>query len=404
MNSDLSKTDLVPEMTLDGAVKSIEDNGYVLDLCVPVARGQRASSSASAAPTMTTFVKFSDAAKLLSPHLDHWQVGQIVRCRIKKVSDSGSTCKVSVDPVGIASSLLSLAANIDCVLPLHLVTCLITAVIPGQGLNVQFLGYFKGTIDLSSAVINGHDEKLCERFKAGQKVKARVLWYTLSSNHDSADGDDIVLAEKIFSLTLLEHCVKLVPSGLPSKLLSRTPNSTTESMEHLMRYNIGYIFQSVRIHRVDDNWGLFVICENGENGDSIVDDSEDSSADVRVTGFVHISAISDSHLPSISPDSGPYAIKTTHKARVVGISPVDGMLQLSLKPSVVEQMYMRPQDVPTGEIVSAEVIKLSSSGLFLSIFGGLDCVVWPQHYADVKLKHPEKKFKIGTKVTARVSA
>ncbi|KAG0146834.1 hypothetical protein CROQUDRAFT_62357 [Cronartium quercuum f. sp. fusiforme G11] len=402
LNSDLTKADLVPKITLDGTVKSIEDNGYVLDLCVPVTRAQQVSSSAT--PTMTAFVRFSDVVRLSSTHHNgqRWQVGQIIRCRVDKVPDNGSTCTVSIDPGTIASAMLTQAANIDCILPLHLVTCLITAVIPDRGLNVEFLGYFKGTIDLSCVGLDGHDKKLSERFKAGQKVRARVLWHTLSSHHGFADGDDIVLGEKVFSLTLLEHCVQMTPSGLPSKLLSGSSSSPKKNIEDSMRYKVGYIFQSIRVCRVEDKWGLFVVCVSGENGDPIPEQSDGPSTDGKVIGFVHISAISDSLLPSISLDSGPHAVGTSHKARVVGISPIDGMLLLSLQPSVLEQQYLRPRDVPAGEIVVAEVSKLSPSGLFLSIFGGLNGVVWPDHYADVKLQHPEKKFRVGAKLTARV--
>ena len=41
--------------------------------------------------------------------------------------------------------------------------------------------------------------------------------------------------------------------------------------------------------------------------------------------------------------------------------------------------------------------------MFLDISGNVDGVVWPMHYADIRLKHPEKKFKPGQVVKARVS-
>lgn len=40
--------------------------------------------------------------------------------------------------------------------------------------------------------------------------------------------------------------------------------------------------------------------------------------------------------------------------------------------------------------------------MFVAISGNVDGVVWPIHYSDIKLKHPEKKFKIGSSVKARV--
>lgn len=48
------------------------------------------------------------------------------------------------------------------------------------------------------------------------------------------------------------------------------------------------------------------------------------------------------------------------------------------------------------------VKRLTDSALFVSISGNVDGVVWPIHYADIKLKHPEKKFKAGATVKARI--
>ena len=48
--------------------------------------------------------------------------------------------------------------------------------------------------------------------------------------------------------------------------------------------------------------------------------------------------------------------------------------------------------------------KLSSTGLFVSISGNVDGVIWPNHYADITLKHPQKRFKDGATVKCKVGA
>ena len=40
--------------------------------------------------------------------------------------------------------------------------------------------------------------------------------------------------------------------------------------------------------------------------------------------------------------------------------------------------------------------------MFVIISGSVHGVVWPSHYADINLKHPEKRFKVGGNVKARV--
>ena len=48
------------------------------------------------------------------------------------------------------------------------------------------------------------------------------------------------------------------------------------------------------------------------------------------------------------------------------------------------------------------VKKLTDSALFVSISGHVDGVVWPKHYADIALKHPQKRFKPGGSIKCRV--
>ena len=48
--------------------------------------------------------------------------------------------------------------------------------------------------------------------------------------------------------------------------------------------------------------------------------------------------------------------------------------------------------------------RLTPQALFVSIGGTSDAIVWPIHYSDTRLKHPEKKFKPGAKVKGRVFA
>lgn len=48
--------------------------------------------------------------------------------------------------------------------------------------------------------------------------------------------------------------------------------------------------------------------------------------------------------------------------------------------------------------------KLTDKAMFVNISGSIDGAVWPLHYADIQLKHPEKRFKAGASVKCRVSS
>ncbi|KAJ3740306.1 hypothetical protein EV360DRAFT_57996, partial [Lentinula raphanica] len=91
-----------------------------------------------------------------------------------------------------------------------------------------------------------------------------------------------------------------------------------------------------------------------------------------------------------------------HRARVLGYYPFDGLLQLSLKPSILDRKYLQVTDVRVGEIIKGTIKRLSDSGLFVSLSENVDGVVWPNHYADILLKNPSKRFKIGATVKCRV--
>lgn len=91
-----------------------------------------------------------------------------------------------------------------------------------------------------------------------------------------------------------------------------------------------------------------------------------------------------------------------HRARVTGYIPFDGLLQLSLRQSVLSQAFLNVSDVQVGSVVKGTIKALTSNALFVSMSGAVDGVVWPDHYADISLRHPQKRFKVGGPVRCRV--
>jgi rRNA biogenesis protein RRP5 len=111
--------------------------------------------------------------------------------------------------------------------------------------------------------------------------------------------------------------------------------------------------------------------------------------------------VSDDHVSSLS-SSGPWKIGSVHRARVTGHFLFDGLVQLSLKPSVLEQKFLKISDVEVGEVVKGTIKRLTEAGLFVSMSGNIDGVVWPNHFADISLKQPSKRFKPGASIKCRV--
>ncbi|KAF7799308.1 hypothetical protein EIP86_010540 [Pleurotus ostreatoroseus] len=347
VNEGLAKIDLKPGLTLSTAIKSVEDHGYVLELGVPEVAG---------------FLSFKDAAKESMIQKGQLRVGCLLDVSVLKMSGNGRTCTVSVIGESLKSSTLTEVSNVSSVLPGALVQGLITAVMPA-GLNLQILGFYTGTIDQFHLPPGDVDEN----FKIGQKVKARVL-YDISPSTPPR-----------FALSLAKHVVSLTSKSTDAS----EPGDGTVLQES---FSVGSIIEAAKVLRVESERGLIV-------------DVSDS-----VQGFVHlqISQVSDDHVPSLSPSSGSWKVGTVHRARVTGYYPFDGLLQLSMRPSVLEQKFLQVGEVKPGEVMKATVKKLTDSALFLSISGNVDGVVWPNHYADIALKHPQKRFKPGGSVKCRI--
>ncbi|KAH9486567.1 rRNA biogenesis protein rrp5 [Psilocybe cubensis] len=342
VNAGVSKSDLKEGFTITAAVKSSEDHGYILDLGIADVSGFLPQKEA-------------DKGRLNDAKLP---VGSILNVSVTKMSSNGRTCTVSTDASIFTSSCLSEISSVTSVLPGTLVQALITSVHP-HGLNLQVLGFFDGTIDRL------HLDEEPDSYKVGKKVKARILYEYSSSSPPK------------FALALVDHIVKLRARMGVGKNEAESGNSIQEL------YPVGTLLDAVKVVRLETERGLIAEIAPG------------------IEGFAHISHISDDHVPSLSP-SGSWKPGSFHPARVTGFFSFDGLLQLSLKPSIIQQKYFQVGDVEVGEVVKGTIKKLTDTGLFVSLSGGVDGVIWPNHYADIVLKHPAKRFKEGASIKCRV--
>ncbi|KAG8718425.1 rRNA biogenesis protein rrp5, partial [Ceratobasidium sp. 394] len=337
---------------ISGAINSVEDHGYTVD---------------SGLADISGFIPSKNVTN------KQFTIGQVVSTTVSKISETKRLATLSVKFEDVRAAALTEATSVHGLLPGVLVSVLVTAIVP-SGLNVQILGFFNGTIELF------HLPRGIEKFKLGDKVKARVLWDLPGSSPPK------------FALSLLPHVLGLVPaSTLPPPLLSsegepkkrKRRKEAEDGVKLAEAYPVGMILESVRVTRVESEWGL--VCQVGEG----------------VDGFVHISQIADSIVPQLSSTSGTWRVGSTHRARVTGHHSLDGLVQLSLQPSVLELVYMRAGDVNIGETLKGTITKLKENGLLVALSDKVTGFFWPDHYADIRLKHPECKFKQGATVKCR---
>ncbi|KAB5588082.1 RRNA biogenesis protein RRP5 [Ceratobasidium theobromae] len=359
INVGIGSGDLCVGFNITGAIRSIEDHGYVVDLGLADVSG---------------FIPYKDKPDSGAKRLT---IGQVVSSTVVKMSENKRLCTLSTRPEKLRSALLSEATSPRALLPGSLVSALVTAIVP-SGLNVQILGYFAGTVELF------HLPGSSTNIKIGDRIKARVLWDIPGSSPPR------------FALSLLLHVLQLTaatiqPAGPITKGSKKSKKQAIDATPPIPdaptlreAYPMGMILDVVRVTRVESEWGL--VCEVADN----------------VGGFVHISQVSDSLVPQLSSASGTWRVGSTHRARVTGYHALDGLLLLSLKPSIFELEYMQVADVTVGKILKGTIVRLRESGLVVALSDKVNGLVTPLHYSDIKLKHPERKFKEGATTKCRV--
>lgn len=351
-NTGLSSQDIVENTVVMASVSSAEDHGFIMDLGL------------SGADTRGFLSRKEVPSDLPETRM---QPGAVVMCLVTGKGADNKIIQLSAlqSKIGSIQNFASEATTIQTFLPGSAVELMVSD-ISKRGLVGKVMGSLDVTADLIHSGVGPKALDLEDKFKIGKKIKARVIC------------DFPTAKEPKLGVSLLDHVMTLTPqrtasAKLPLDLLP--PSSTVEKCT---------------VFKVDPEMGVFV--EVGVD---------------RVPGFVHISRLKDGKVDFLSETSGPFKLGTVHRGRVIAYNAIDGMYNLSFESSVLEQPFLRIEDVPVGAIVNCEVEKIiinqdGVSGVLVKIAEGIHGHVPEMHLADVRLQHPEKKFRKGLKVKARV--
>ncbi|WVQ75049.1 hypothetical protein IAR50_004658 [Cryptococcus sp. DSM 104548] len=345
VNSEVAKKDLEKGYLLTGEVKSEEDKGWTVGIGLDTEDG---------GSSVEGFVSKDDATKFNKTLVP----GQLVPSTISSITAGGRLVQLTLDPTELVRAQVSEVSTVGSLVPGHLVTALITAVVP-SGLNVKVAGFFDGTLDIAHLPLGEDDVE--EKYKIGKKLRARIIYDNLSADPRS------------FSLSALPHVIDLT-----------SPTQEGDSTPLELAIPIGKVYQSTKVTRVLNDWGVMVRTQDG------------------LEGFVHISHLADERIPVLSKAVPQFKPGTLHRARVIGHSPMDGVLLLSFEQSVLSQTFMQVTELKIGQQLKGVIRKLTDTMLFVNIHGNVDGIVQPNHYADIKLKHPAKRFRPDAAVKARV--
>ncbi|CAK1362185.1 unnamed protein product [Cercospora beticola] len=377
VNGGLPEESVVVNSTVQATVRSVEDHGLVMDLGL-------------ADDSVKGFVSKKELGSAYT--LEKIQDGQVMLCLVTGKGSNGKVLKISPDPSRMSLALgdkklptVNDAPSVDAFLPGTAVTVLITE--SGvQGIAGKIMGMLDVTADVIHAQVIGLEDKdVSKKYKVGSKVSARIIY--------AIPGDD---GARRVGISLLAHTLSLVPPpGRLPDIATKSLKAQAAELEQMLP--MSSIVEKAKITQVSPNKGLYLRISTKVGREERVS-----------TAFAHISQISDKRIDSLSSTSGSYTIDSAHKVRIIGYSPVDNMYYVSLKQSVLDQAFLRLEDLIVGDLVNGTVDKIilggttGVTGILVKLSDNITGLVPEQHISDAQLKNPERKYREGFPVKARI--
>jgi rRNA biogenesis protein RRP5 len=373
VNGGLAEDKFVVNSTIQASVRSVEDHGIVMDLGLPDAS-----------------VKGFISKKELGSTCNITQVseGQVMLCLITGKGSNGKVLKLCPDTnkfaVNLPNNKLPIvvdAPTVDAFQPGTAVDVLVTDC-DGRGVVGKVMGMLNVTADVFHSGAYA-EEDMAEKHKIGSKIKARII-YALPQD----DGSRRV------GISILDHMLALLPP--PAKLAENSNSKVRAQATDLhQRIALSSTVEDAKVVRISAERGLFLTLPISGNHEK------------PAAAFAHISQVSDSRIDSIST-SGPFKVESTHKARIIAFNPVDNVYYVSLKQSTLNQAFLRLEDLTVGGVVKGTVDKLilggkkGVTGVLVKLSDSISGLVPEMHLSDAQLSHPERKYREGFPVKARV--
>ncbi|XP_006273719.2 protein RRP5 homolog [Alligator mississippiensis] len=274
------------------------------------------------------------------------KIGQYLNCLVEEVKNNGRIVRLSVGRSEVAAAIATEEQNwtLSNLLPGLVVKAQVQKVTP-YGLTLSFLSSFTGIVDFMHL-----DPKKAGSYSQNQTVKACIL-----SVHPTSKAVRFTLRHAFFQ-----------PGGLLSQLSSdRFGAVVAECTVKSFYKKAGAIFE--------------------------LEDGTQAFARLR-----HLSNTKNSLKP------GTFKTGSKHKCRIIDYSPMDEVAILSLKPQIIDALFLRYEDIPPGHVVEGKVLALKPLGMQVEVTDHIKGLVPRLHLADMLLKQPEKKYSVGDKVKCRV--
>ena len=358
-NAGLTKADLVVNSMVQASVLSVEDHGLIMGLGLESDSPRAFMSSRECGHNV-------DAAKL--------EEGAVFLCLIIGFASNGNVIKLSADSQRAGNlkkgNFLVDVPTVDSFLPGTAVEIQISEV-TASGVAGKIMGALDVTADWIHCGTAETAKDPAKKYPVGSKAKARIV-----CTFPTAE-------ERKLGVSLLHHVVSF-STKTPASSTVKAPSTPMQAL------SLSSIVPEVRVVKVEPGVGLLV--DVGVKG---------------VQGFVHISRVSNDKVETLSESIGLYKPGSVHQGRIVGYNPMDGLFLVSFEQRILNQPFLRLEDVQVGQVVEGTIEKLivkehGISGMLVKIAESITGYVPEIHFADVQLQHPELRYKEGAAVKARV--
>ncbi|KAK5167715.1 rRNA biogenesis protein rrp5 [Saxophila tyrrhenica] len=373
VNGGLDSSSVVQNSLIQASVRSVEDHGLVMELGL-------------SSPKLSGFISKKDLGTAYE--LEDVEEGQVMLCLVTGKGSNGNVLNLSPGAVprsaiaeGKQAPAVSEAPTVEGFQPGTAVDVLVTDNSPA-GVAGKVMGMLDVTADLAHCGAGLSGDDINKKYKVGSKVRGRIIW--------ALPQDD---GSRRVGVSLLDHVLTMPapPSKLPSNASAKLKAQSTSLQQH---HPLSSIVEDAKVIHVTPNRGLYMQLSFSRT-------KEPAKA------FAHISQISDDRIDTLTSSIGKYKVDSTHSARIIAYSPIDNLYRVALKPSILEQQFLRIEDLKVGENVKGKVERLilgakGVTGVLVKLSDGVTGLVPEIHLSDTHLEHPERKFKEGFPVKARV--
>ena len=238
----------------------------------------------------------------------------------------------------------------------------------GDGLRMVFLGYFEATVGCDA--LGGTGADWAKRFAKGTKLTARVLF--------------VDPASKAVGLGVAPHLTACAAYAPPLPLGAPLATEVTQI--------------------VGSHGALLTATSKPQKEEEEEEKAAATAATAVVGGWLGRANIADL-APRQTADEALKALRVGARAAgvVVGVHHLEGLLEISTRPSAVREASLGHAEVQVGDVVKGTVARIDSGrGLRVRLSKGLYGTCSLAQLADAQLQRPLDKFSKGQAVTGIV--